>query len=139
MNKELDSQPINLLERFGKRYRVSYDAAYNPKGKPRSSRDPWMMQIKGRYGTVYPYGGELLCLEIDGHNKLANKIAKLPGITVHQEGEDERTLLFDVSLFEKIARIVKLKRRRRLTEEQRREKAARLAAVRSTVTDKKAG
>ena len=139
MKEEANSQPINLLEWFSKRYRVSYDQAYNPKGKPRSCLDPWMMQIEGRYGTVYPYGGEVLCLEIDRHVKLANRIANLPGVTVHQEGDDERTLLFDVSLFEKVARLVKLKRRRRLSEKQRREKAARLAAVRSTVTDKKAG
>ena len=57
---------MNLQEQFGTRYRVTFDAAYNPKHVPRDKLDPCMMQMPCERGTVYPHGGDLLAVEVKG-------------------------------------------------------------------------
>jgi hypothetical protein len=37
----------DLRDRFGSRYKITYDSAYDPKGRPRENLDPWYMQIPG--------------------------------------------------------------------------------------------
>jgi hypothetical protein len=109
----VQSTCINLLERFGKDYRVTLDPAARTKAQ---KRDPWMMTIPCRGGvTIYPYGHDRLAVEVDGHPKLAKRLADIPGVTLYQDGDQEATLLFDVALFAQVAALVKPCRRRRLS------------------------
>jgi hypothetical protein len=101
---------IDLRERFSHKYRIGFAEGRN---------DPWMFTIPCRFGAIYPHGGEMLALELDGHSRIARKVASIPGFTLHQDGDDEKTFLFPVSLFEQVAAVVEPKRVRRLTEEQR--------------------
>jgi hypothetical protein len=104
---------INLRERFGDRYRIGFDeAAVN-------GTDPSMQTIPCRFGTIYPHGGEKLAIQVDGHNRIAKQMAAIPGIALHQDGDDEKTLVFPVNLFDQVAAIVAPKRVRRLTDEQK--------------------
>jgi hypothetical protein len=48
---------------------------------------------------------------------LAGRLAA--GITVHQHGDIKRTLLFDLAMFDAVAAIVKPRRRRKLSKEQK--------------------
>ena len=59
----------------------------------------------------------MLAVELNGHPKTAKKVAAIPGILVHQDGDDEKTYLFPVSLFDLIATLIEPKRIRRLGEE----------------------
>ena len=104
---------IDLRERFGQKYRIGFDEAVETKN------DPWMMTIHCRWGTIYPHGAELLALELDGHPKIAKEVGAIPGIVLHQDGDDEKTFVFPVDLFDQVAAIVELKRIKRLTDEQR--------------------
>jgi hypothetical protein len=108
---------INLIEVFGDKYRVSIDreSAEGPRDK-----DPWLQEIRcqGRGVTIYPHGGSVLAIEVDRRPSIAAKLTALEDIRLHQDGDTEKTFLFDVSLFERVARIVKPKRRRMLTESQ---------------------
>ena|SRR5437870_9610312 len=117
--------PINLQRQFGDKYRISYDPCYDVKGTRRATRDPWMMQIPCRRGvTIFPHSDTLLAVELDRHNGLAKRIASLPGVQVHQDGEQEKTILFPVCDFDTVAAIVQPKKRRILTEEQKERLAA---------------
>lgn len=102
---------INLQKLFGHRYRLGLDEAAESKD------DIWMMTIPCRTGTIYPYGGEVLALELNGHPKVAKQVAAIPGVILHQDGDDEKTFLFPVSLFEKVATLVGPKKVRRLGDE----------------------
>ena len=44
----LTMQPIDLQERFGKRYQIARDEAHKPRGKI----DPWLLLIPCRYGHI---------------------------------------------------------------------------------------
>ena len=97
---------VNLMERFGKRYRIEFDPAYNPKHRPRAKLDPWMMVIPGRYGTIYPDGGDYLRVDIDHHNQIAKRVGCLAVCQLVQDGEFEKTIRFPVDRLDDIAAIV---------------------------------
>jgi hypothetical protein len=104
---------INLQEHFGHQYRLGLDEAAKDK------TDPSMMTMPGRWGIIYPHGGEMLAVEVDCHSKKANQVAAIPGVLVHQDGDDEKTFVFPVTVFPEVAAIVEPKRVKRLTEDRK--------------------
>jgi hypothetical protein len=110
---------IDLKARFGREYRVRYEESYYAEYGPNAlTRDPWYMIIPGKYGHVYPHGGELLGAATDKAGIIARKLRKLPGVRVSQDGDDGINALFSVALIPQVADLLKL-RRRRLSPEQR--------------------
>jgi len=57
---------------------------------------------------------------------MTNKLTRLPFTTVVQDGDDGGNVLFDATHFDKIAQLMKARKRRRLSEEQRRAAGERL-------------
>src|SRR5262249_45127680 len=105
---------IDLRERWGGTYRPGLDpAADTPLGRA----DPWLVTMPGRRGTIYPHGGGLLAVEIDYRPGAARRLAALPGVTLAQDGEREKTFTFPAGLFGQVAAIVLPRRRRRLSAE----------------------
>ncbi len=105
---------LNLKTMYGHQYRIRWDEAREGR-----SQDPAMMQIPCQYGIIYPHSATLLVVEIDYHNPTANRVGRIPGVTLHQDGDQEKTFLFPVELFPEVARIVKPRVRRRLSPENR--------------------
>lgn len=101
---------IDLKEWFGKDYRVAAD----PGGGP-SNRDPWYWIIPCRYGEIYPFGGDLLCVWIVGTRRSALAEKLVPQLRRHQTGESEAVFLFPVALFDRVAELVRPRRKRRLS------------------------
>jgi hypothetical protein len=110
---------INLRERFPK-YQIEYDPAH------KRGDDPWMQVIPCHYGHIYPQGGELLAVATNGR-KVGLKLAKLPGVTVLQDGDDGMNIAFPITALPKVAAIMKPRRRRKVTEKER----ERLAGMRN--------
>lgn len=104
---------LNLKELFGDRYRIAFDPAYNPRHK--HVLDPWMMVIPCRYGEIFPYGGELLVVEVEGHPGLARQLDAIPETCVFQQGDGFVAFRFPLPVFEQVAEIVKPRRRRQVT------------------------
>ncbi len=77
------------------------------------------MTMPGRFGTIYPFGGESLAVQVDGHPKIAKLVGAIPGVVLHQDGDEEKTFLFPITVFEPVAAIVEPKRVKRLTDEQK--------------------
>src|SRR5260370_23325111 len=98
---------INLRERFGQQYRIGFEEGAE------NRNDPWMMTIPGRFGTIYPHGGENLTGEGDGHARIAKKVGAMPGIGLHPGADDEKTFFFPVHLFYPVAGNIAPKRRNR--------------------------
>jgi hypothetical protein len=118
---------VDLRELSAGRYKVTYDPAYDPRKVPRDKRDPWMMQIPCRGGiTIYPHGGSTLAVEVNGHKNITAALRKL-GLCVHQDGDAEKTFLFDAADVDRVAAIVRPHRRRRWSDEERRAAGERLA------------
>jgi hypothetical protein len=78
---------ISLRELYGDRYKIGSDLIAVT---PSERKDPWMVTIPCRGGAViYPYGGELLALELDYRTLLAKRVAAIPGVRLHQSGDGE--------------------------------------------------
>jgi hypothetical protein len=104
----------NLYQLLGDRYWMTHDSAYDPKPVPPARRDPWMMQIPTEHDgvVIYPHGEGTLAVELNGHPRLAKKVACLPGVHVWQDGQGEKTFTFPVAMFEPVANVVEARRRR---------------------------
>ena len=113
--------PINLRRRFGRRFKVKYEPAYEAEhGRGARVEDPWLMVLPCRYGHLYPFGGTLLAASVDGHPNVAGVLRRLRCCRIHQDGDfGELTVVFDVADFPKVAKIMKPRRRRVLSEEAR--------------------
>src|SRR5262245_5777660 len=114
----------DLRELYGDTYRITRDEVAE------SLNDPWGMTMNGQNGTIYPFGHDLLAVDVDYHPAAARKVAAVPGVRVHQDGGllSEMTFVFHVDLFAAVAAIVKpnrLRGRRQLPPEER----ARLSAA----------
>jgi hypothetical protein len=113
--------PPNFQSVFGARYQIGHD----PAAKTASEKaDPWMMTLPCENGVIYPHGANRLAVECK--TKTANKLMAIPTITVHQHGDTEWTLLFDLEMADLVFGIVKPRKRRRLSEEQKAANAERL-------------
>jgi hypothetical protein len=121
---------INLRARWGDVYRLSFDEASEHRD------DPWMMEIRGRFGTIHPHGGEALAVEVDGHRRLAARLGREMGLQIHQ-GDDgkpvsdprkdwggDMTFLFPACRFQEVAEVIRPYRKRQVSEEERQRLAA---------------
>ena len=120
---------VNLEELFGERFRVGRDEAY-----PASCKDPWTFVIPcERGGEIYPQGGTLIACQVDGRPVTAAKIEALPGAIVTQEGKRDKTIVVDVRHAEAVFRILKPKKRRRLSEDAKRKAVRNLKPFKKNV------
>jgi hypothetical protein len=119
---------INLKERFGRRFKVRYEESYRAQHGPRAwVDDPWLQIIPCQRGHIFPWGPSTLAASTNGRGPTARKLAALDFATVHQDGTDGLTVLFDVAHFEAVAEIMQPRRRRTLSPEARKAAGERLA------------
>ena len=113
---------INLKERFGRRYRVEYEESYFAEHGPGARvEDTVLMVIPCKWGQIYPAGGMRLAASVDGHPLVAGRLRRQKCCEVLQDGDHgELTATFDVADFPKIARVMRPRTRRRLSESARR-------------------
>ena len=123
-------KPINLREQFGHQYQIVHDEAYAvEKPQFRVDEEAWLEQIPCKYGHIYPHGGTTLGAWSDRPSR-RRLLRELACCTVHVEGDHEINVLFDVKDFESVARILKPRRRRRLSDTQLRKCSQRLSVHR---------
>ena len=119
---------VNLKRLFGKRFRVRYEESYYAQYGPHArTDDPWLQIIPCDMGHIYPHGGDMLAASTNKPGPTVRKLKALPGVIVHQDGSDGANILFHIDQFDAVAEIMRPKRRRQWTEEQRAAAAERLA------------
>lgn len=113
--------PINLRERYGDKYRISYEESYYAQyGRRAKIDDPWLQIIVGRRGHIYPFGGNSLAASTNACGPVARRLAALPFCRTWQAGDDGVTVLFDVAYLGAVAKLLRIPKKRRLTAAQRR-------------------
>ena len=122
---------VNLKQRFGDRFKVAYEESYYAERSRQTMEDPWLMVMACRNGHICPWGGSELAACTDSI-RIANRLKRLPFATVAQDGDDGANVLFDVEHFAEVAKIMKPRRRRRMTEGQKQQAAKRLREYQPT-------
>lgn len=108
---------INLEERFGARYRVRFEA--NGTTKPRWDREdwPWLMEIHGRYGMVYPQGSDIL-QAMTKRRRIGAQLRALPCVLTAR-GERETVITFHIDDAPAVFQLIKPYRRRQVSAAER--------------------
>jgi hypothetical protein len=111
---------IDLQKLFGREYRIVRDPAYFADyGTNAHRHDPWYCCVSCKHGHIFPYGGLNLGASTDRRGAIANRLRRIPGVRVVQDGSDGVTVVFPIELFDAVAVHMKPRKRRRLTPEQR--------------------
>jgi hypothetical protein len=112
---------INLREQWGHRFKISFEEAYYGQYGPNARvDDPHYQIIPGKLGHVYAWGAEWLAASTNTSGSVAARLKVLPGTRLWQDGSDGVTVLFKVEHFELVANLLKLRRRRQTSEQERR-------------------
>jgi hypothetical protein len=116
----VDPPCIDLSERFGQRFRVVYEESYFAQYGPRARvNDPWLKIVPCRAGHICPWGGGVrwpvttLAAATNRPGPIARKLAALPGTVLWNDGDDGATVLFDLAIFDEVAKLMHPKRRRK--------------------------
>jgi hypothetical protein len=111
---------INLQQRFGRRYRVVYEESYHAQyGHNARTEDPWLQIISCLHGHICLWGDDKLAACTDKAGPVAKALKALAFTQTAQDGDDGANIVFPVEHFDEVAAIMKPRRRRRLSEEQK--------------------
>lgn len=119
---------LNLKDLYGKRYKIFTEESWEQeKPEHRTGERPWSMELRGKKGNaiVYPAGGNDLMVYV-ASPQTRTAIRKL-GIDEKQCGEYESSFRFHHSRLPDVDRIVNLRKRRVLSQEQKEKAIKRLA------------
>ena len=111
---------IDLKCHFGDQYRVEYEESYiADRGDRARTEDPWLMIILCQHGHIYPHGGDLLGISTNRKGPITEKVRNLPCTSLALDSDEGINATFHLNDFDQVAKIVKPRRRRRLSPEQR--------------------
>jgi hypothetical protein len=111
-------------------YRVELDES--AADSPRSER-PWLYRVPCKFGFISVHGPETLAAFARGR-LIAGKLARVPGVRVHQRGDGEIRVLFGVECLDAVAELLGVRRRTRYSPEYRAVLAARCSRMRQTLS-----
>lgn len=121
------SHCIDLKALFGRDYQVTYEESYRAeRGKCGRGHDPWLLVMPCRHGHIYPHGEDYLAASTNHRGRVARRLAALPFVRIVQDGSDGINVEFHSDDFDQVAAVMKPKRRRRLTDNQRADQVERL-------------
>ena len=122
---------INLKDLVGDKWRVGYEDSYEAEyGENARTSDPWLMIALCRHGHLFPWGDDLLAASTDKRGPVAQRLMALNCGTIRQDGDDGAMITFHVDDIAQVAKILKPRRRRRLSDEQKAKLAAASARYR---------
>ncbi len=116
---------INLMDRYGRQYRVGCEESHYAEHGPDARVDtPWLMIIPGALGHIFPWSNTLLAVATNKAGAVAKRLRGLPYLVVVQDGDDGINGTFPPEHLPEVAKIIRARRRRRLSEDGRRRLAA---------------
>jgi hypothetical protein len=109
---------MNLKQLFGRRYRVTLDESWGHETEEGKSKNEWRYhEIKGKYGVIYPYSySQLTCIF---NSMIVYGWFKDRGWRIIQDGESEKNVFIPFESIEEVLKAIKPRKRRQLTEEQK--------------------
>lgn len=73
--------------------------------------DPWRVEMVCAKGTIYAHGGALL-QAYTARSRTRKLLKALPCVKVHQDGDFETAIIFDVRDFDRVAEVMRPRKRR---------------------------
>jgi hypothetical protein len=121
---------IDLKGIASHRWRISYDESCDLPGCTREDK-LYGARLTGKHGHVFVQGREVLGAYIRLHGDRLNRLLAVPASKLMQLSDREASVSFPPEHLETVAEILKLRRRRRVSEEQLAGMLARLEKINS--------
>lgn len=118
---------IDLKATYGDTFRITLDESAKSPGTSREDK-LWCYRIPCRRGHIFVHGENTLGAYCD-RRLIRKRLAALPGVRVHQDGDRETTVTFDPALLPKVAELLQARRRVRLSPEERQRRSDQIRAV----------
>jgi len=107
------TQTLNIKQNFSQ-YRIACD----PAADKSKEGDPWYWIIVCKHGEIYLHGKETMAAMVKS-SAVANQMKKWPELDITQEADDAVIFKFHIRDFEKVAKRMVARKRRRLSPEVR--------------------
>jgi hypothetical protein len=99
---------MNLKTKYGSKYKITIEDGTE-------KNDPAGFQIPCKFGHIYCHGEKLLGVSTNHPGRLVQRLAKLPGVTLLQDGSDGSNLSFPPAAFQAVAKVMRPRTRRKLS------------------------
>jgi hypothetical protein len=113
---------IDLKATYGDRFKVTYEESASIPNQTAADR-AWLQVVEGHRAHIYIHGENNLGVYVrtfnDGSDRLGRLLA-IPGARLHQNGDREATVVIPNDQFERAAEIIRARRRRQLSDSERR-------------------
>ena len=100
---------LNLKTRFGKLYRICKEQGTEP-------NDPAGWTIPAKYGHFYSHGPDAIGVATNGRG-IVRRLLTVAGLVIVQDGSDGINATFPPAEFEAVAKIIRPRKRRKLSPE----------------------
>ena len=111
---------VDLRKLYGDRFKMGLEESYfAERPEFRKQERPWLTHILCQYGTIGVWGDNDLVACTTRNGATASKLRKLPFARVAQDGSDGVNVVFDLKHFDEVAEIMKPRRRRQLSEQEK--------------------
>jgi hypothetical protein len=116
------TRPLNL-QSLATTYRLKIDL--DPSAELDTEREirPWYIRVSGRHGFISPWSSDRLAVFCSS-TRLFDRLLSIPDVTPIQVGDQELRATFPPSRLEEVATAIKARRKRSITDEQRRHLAS---------------
>jgi hypothetical protein len=106
---------LDLKSLAADRYRITLDESASEDTDRETKL--WCYRLPCRYGFISVHGVNTLAAYTRG--RMVSKLEALEGVTVHQRGDQEVRILFHPDRLDAIAELLKARKRRRLSDDQK--------------------
>ena len=95
-----------------RRYKVFLDPSYEAEKEDGKTKEQWRYyELRGKYGTIYPYSETLLGVCYTSKRKSESVLAE-KGYRVIQDGDEETVVVVDLKEFQYVAQSIKARLKR---------------------------
>jgi hypothetical protein len=111
-----------LKDTYGDRFKVTYEESALIPNQTAEDR-AWLQIVEGHRAHIYIHGENNLGVHVRTFNDNSNRLGRLletPGSRLHQNGDREATVVIPNDQFERAAEIIRARRRRQVSDSERR-------------------
>ena len=118
----------NLKTLAGSKYKVTYEESYQAQYSEHARReDPWLLILLCKNGHICPWSKNHLAACTSKAGAIAKRLAALHCVQVVQDGADGINAVFQVEHLAEVLKLMRPRRRRTMTAEQKQQAAERLS------------
>jgi len=121
---------MDFEENYGKKFKIFLDESYKAESAPNKTQEKWRyLELHGKYGYAYPYNEREIVIAVTG-SKIAAKVRRQYTWKVLQNDSDSIVFLIPENDTRDALHVLKLFRKKVLSDEDKAKKAAVLVKAR---------